>query len=119
MAKSKSWKVMPSLDVVQKAMAEVGEPKKVVLSVYFRQPYVLDDASGLKNAGAIVANFGASDTAMLDVLSGRYAPTGRLPFALPKTRAAVEEQYPDLPGYAETKDGALYEYGFGLRYGKR
>ena len=119
MSKAQSWEVSPGLDAVQAAMKEIGDPKKVVLNIYFRQPYVLDDASGLKNAGAILANFGMSDTALMDVLTGKVAPQGRMPFALPRTRAAVEEQKSDLPGYAETKDGALYDYGFGLTYARK
>ena len=119
MSKAASWEVSPGLDAVQAAMSEIGDAKKVVLNIYFRQPYVLDDASGLKNAGAILANFGMSDTALMDVLTGKVAPQGRMPFALPKTRAAVEEQKSDLPGYAETEDGALYDYGYGLTYARK
>lgn len=116
MESSQSWQVVPSLSTIQQVMAEVGDPSKVVLHVYFRQPFVLDDASGLRDAGAIVAGFGMSDTALMDVLSGAFAPQGRLPFALAGTRAAVEEQKSDLPGYDETADGALYPFGFGLTY---
>lgn len=116
MAAAKSRVMTPSLADIQAIMKEVGDPKKVVLNVYFRAPYVLDDASGLKNAGAIVAGFGVSDTALLEVLSGRFKPQGKMPFALPKTQQAVNEQQPDVPGYKETKDGALYPFGFGLTY---
>lgn len=119
MSKAASWEVSPGLDAVQAAMKEVGDPKKVVLNIYFRQPYVIDDASGLKKAGAILANFGMSDQALMDVLTGKVSPQGRMPFALPKTRAAVEEQKSDLPGYSETKDGALYDYGHGLTYARK
>ncbi|SMH50595.1 beta-glucosidase [Rathayibacter oskolensis] len=116
MSESESWQVTPSLDVVQQAMAEVGDPDKVVLNVYFRQPFVLDEASGLRDAGAIVAGFGSSPTALMDVLSGEYNPQGRMPFALAGTRAAVEQQYSDLAGYDETEDGVLFEFGHGLSY---
>jgi beta-glucosidase len=116
MSQSRSWQVVPSLSTIQQVMAEVGDPSKVVLHVYFRQPFVLDEASGLRDAGAIVAGFGISDTALLDVLSGTVAPQGKLPFALAGTRKAVEEQFTDLPGYDETTDGALYPFGFGLTY---
>jgi beta-glucosidase len=116
MESSKSWQVVPALTTIQQVMQEVGDPSKVVLQVYFRQPFVLDEASGLRDAGAIVAGFGISDTALLDVLSGRFAPQGKLPFALAGTRAAVQEQKSDLPGYDDTKDGALYPFGFGLTY---
>ena len=97
-------------------MSEIGDAKKVVLSVYFRAPYVLDDASGLKNAGAIVATFGVSDKAMMEVLSGNFKPQGKMPFALPKTLQAVYDQKSDRPGFDETTDGALYKFGFGLNY---
>lgn len=116
MSESESWQVVPSLGTIQQVMAEVGDPRKVVLQVYFRQPFVLDEASGLRDAGAIVADFGITDAAMLDVLSGRFAPQGRMPFALAGTREAVEQQYSDLPGYDETDDGALFPFGFGLTY---
>lgn len=118
MEEAESWTVRPSLRTVQEVMAEVGDPTKVVLDVYFRQPFVLDEESGLREAGAIVATFGISDTARLDVLSGRFAPQGRMPFALPATAAAVAEQLSDVPGYAGTADGALFEYGHGLTYGQ-
>lgn len=116
MEAAQSWEVSPSLNVVQQVMAEVGDPTKVVLDIYFRQPFVLDDASGLKNAGAIVADFGVRDDALFDVITGQQDFVGRMPFALPATVDAVLEQYSDLPGYAETRDGALYEYGYGLSY---
>ncbi|SNR57224.1 glycoside hydrolase family 3 protein [Blastococcus mobilis] len=116
MAQSQSWQVTPSLDTIKQVMAEIGDPSKVVLHVYFRQPFVLDEASGLRDAGAIVAGFGMSDRALLDVLSGKFAPQGRMPFALAGTRRAVEEQLSDLPGYRETTDGELFSFGHGLTY---
>lgn len=79
MAKARSRVMTPSLADIQAIKKEVGDPKKVVLNIYFRAPYVLDDASGLKNAGAIVAGFGVSDTALLEVLSGKFTPQGKLP----------------------------------------
>jgi beta-glucosidase len=116
MSQSESWQITPSLDTIRQVMEEVGDPNKVVLHVYFRQPFVLDEASGLRDAGAIVAGFGISDTALLDVLSGRFAPQGRMPFALAGTRRAIQEQYSDLSGYKETTDGELFSFGHGLTY---
>lgn len=116
MSNSESWEVTPTVDVIQQVMAEVGDPRKVVLDVYFRQPFVLDEASGLRDAGAIVADFGVRDETLLDVLTGEQDFRGRMPFALAGTPEAILEQYSDLPGYEETADGALYEYGHGLSY---
>jgi beta-glucosidase len=115
-AVAQSWTMTPSLADIQAAMREAGDPGKVVISIYFRNPYVLDDASGVKSAGALIATFGVSDGAQLDIISGHVKPQGRLPFALPKTIRSVLDQHPDAPGYAETKDGALFNFGHGLGY---
>ena len=110
-----SWEVTPSLDEVNAVMAEVGA-ENTVLDIYFRQPFVLDEASGLRDAGAILANFGNSTSALMDVVSGEFNPQGRMPFALAGTREAILQQNSDTPGYDETDDGALYPFGFGLSY---
>ncbi|MBP9905228.1 MAG: glycoside hydrolase family 3 C-terminal domain-containing protein [Rhodoferax sp.] len=116
MAAATSRSMYPTLADIKAIMTEIGDPKKVILSIYFRAPYVMDDASGLKNAGAILATFGVTDVAMMDVLSGKFKPQGKLPFALPRTLKAVQEQKSDLPGFDETTDGALYKFGYGLTY---
>lgn len=119
MAEAQSWEVTPSLATIQEVMAEVDDPSKVILHVYFRQPYVLDEASGLRDAGGIIAGFGMGDTALFDILSGKVSPQGRLPFALAGTSLAIREQFSDLPGYKETTDGELYPFGFGLTYSSK
>ncbi len=127
MSTATSRTMYPTLADIKAIMNEIGDPKKVVLSVYFRAPYVMDDASGLKNAGAILATFGVTDVAMMDVLSGKFKPQGKMPFALPNSLAAVQEQKSDYPGFDETQkangsDGALVlqgqrvKFGYGLTY---
>lgn len=114
MAAAKSWQISPSLADIQAVLAEIGDAKKVIISVYFRHPYVLDEASGVRGAGAIVANFGVSDAALMDVLTGKFKPQGKLPFALANNLEAVVANDPDAPGYP-AKD-TLYPFGFGLSY---
>ena len=113
MAKAKSWKVSPSVEDIQAVMREVG-PAKTVLAIYFRQPYVLDEASGFRSAGAILATFGVRDAAIMDVLTGRFKLTGKLPFALAANAQAVVRQASDAPGY--DRADTLFPFGFGLRY---
>lgn len=113
-AQSTSRTMTPSLADIQAVMAEIGDANKVVLCVYFRAPYVLDDASGAMNAGALVATFGVSDTALMEVLSGRFKPQGRMPFALANKLQAVIDNQPDVPGYPD-KD-TLFYFGHGLTY---
>ena len=62
---------------------------------------------------ALLANFGASDAALLDVIFGRFAPTGRLPFELPSSMKAVRAQKEDVP---HDSADPLFAFGHGLRY---
>jgi beta-glucosidase len=64
-------------------------------------------------AAGLLANFGANDAALLDVVFGRFAPTGKLPFELPSSMEAVRNQKEDLPYDSENP---LFEFGFGLTY---
>lgn len=112
MATSTSWEITPSLATLQAVMREVG-PGRTVLAIDFRNPYVLDEASGLLQAGALLAEFGGSDQALIELLRGRFQPQGRLPFALARTLQAVQQQAPDAPGYSP--GDTLFPFGFGLR----
>jgi len=113
MAKAKSWKISPSLEDIKTVMETVGA-EKTILSIDFRQPYVLDEASGILNAAGILATFGVSDAAVMDIIMGKFNPTGKLTYALAKTSAAVVKQAPDAPGYPE--EDTLFPFGFGLNY---
>ncbi|MGI9897695.1 glycoside hydrolase family 3 N-terminal domain-containing protein [Vibrio natriegens] len=110
MATAETWDISPSLAEIQQVMSTVGA-ENTVLSVYFRQPFVMDDASGLKNAGAILATFGSNDEALFDVLTGHFSPKGKLPFALANKAQAIVDQASDAPGYSE--GDTLYEFGYG------
>lgn len=113
MAKSKSWKLTPSLNDIQLIMKAVG-PEKTILSIDFRQPYVIDEACGFLNAGAILATFGVTDAAVLDIIFGKFKPTGKLPYALANKAKAIIDQDPDAPGYP--KEDTLFPFGHGLTY---
>ncbi|MEX5748039.1 glycoside hydrolase family 3 N-terminal domain-containing protein [Massilia sp. X63] len=113
MAASESWQISPSLADIQAVMREVGA-ERTVLAIYFRQPYVLDEASGFRKAGAVLATFGVTDLALLDVVSGRFKPQGKLPFALANKLEAIVNKQSDVPGYPAAD--TLYPYGFGLGY---
>ncbi|MGW2274398.1 glycoside hydrolase family 3 protein [Streptomyces yangpuensis] len=64
-----------------------------------------------ERAAALVADYGASDSALLDVAFGRAAAEGRLPFELPRSMAAVAASRPDVPN--DTHD-PVFPHGHGL-----
>jgi beta-glucosidase len=64
-----------------------------------------------EQAAAVIAGFGASDGAVLDLVFGRFAAGGRLPLELPSSMEAVERQAPDLPHDSE---GPTFAFGAGL-----
>jgi beta-glucosidase len=65
-----------------------------------------------RKAGVLGA-FGASDTAVLDVVFGKARPTGKLPFDLPSDMPSVMAQAADVPFDI---DDPLFRFGFGLTY---
>ena len=83
-----------------------------VLVLHLERPAVIPEL--VEECAAILAVFGSADEAVLDVLFGRSAPEGRLPFELPSSMAAVRAQKPDLPG--DSSD-PLFRFGHGLSYG--
>ncbi len=82
-----------------------------VVDIYLDRPAVIPEIAA--GSAALLANFGASDAALLDVVFGRAAPGGRLPFELPSSMAAVLRQHPDVPYDSEDP---LFPFGHGLAY---
>ena len=82
----------PAYEALKTAKA-AGKP--AVLAIFLDRPAILTNV--LDKTSAILANFGASDAAVFDVILGRAKAKGRLPFELPSSMAAVEKQDSALP----------------------
>jgi beta-glucosidase len=93
------------------AFKSVSSTVPTVVTVYLDRPAILTPLQA--GARALIANFGVSDEALIDVLTGRGRPGGKLPFELPSSMEAVAAQRPDMP-----HDSArpLYPFGFGRSY---
>jgi beta-glucosidase len=112
---------LTGVDVAKVKQIEAAKP--TVLVINFINPWVIDEVE--PGAAAVLATFDVKAEALLDVLRGRFNPTGKLPLTIPANQAAVEKNAPDVPGYAESFDYAYknrakdkYLFGFGLSYGK-
>ena len=66
-----------------------------IVVVYLDRPAILTALQPL--AKTLIGEFGVSDGALFDVLTGKVRPTGRLPFELPRSMEAVNAQLSDVP----------------------
>ncbi len=96
-------------DPAFEALSKAGAKVPTVLAIFLDRPAVLTNV--LDKAAVVLANFGASDAAVLDVVLGRATARGKLPFELPRSMEAVEAQDPALPD--DSKD-PLFPYGAGI-----
>lgn len=97
----------PRLDEILRLLDAV--PTIVVIRL--ERPAVVPEIS--ERAHALLADYGADDRAVLDVLFGRSAPEGRLPFQLPRSMAEVAAGNPDQP---QQSTDPVHAFGHGLHY---
>lgn len=82
-----------------------------VVDIYLDRPAVIPEIK--EKCAGLVANFGAEDAAVLDVVFGKFNPEGKLPFEMPSSMDAVRKQKEDVPYDSENP---LFSFGYGLRY---
>jgi beta-glucosidase len=82
-----------------------------IVSVYLDRPAILTNVRD--KVAALIGDFGSSDAALLDALTGVAPPQGKLPLELPSSMAAVEAQAEDAP---HDSDKPLYPIHYGLTY---
>ena len=102
---------------------DIQKTVPTITAVNMTNPWVLDEIE--PNAAALISTFGTKAEAIVDVIRGKYNPTGELPFALPASMEAVNNEIGDIPSFAPEEDssysyvnksGDAYKYGFGLSY---
>lgn len=102
------------LDFKGEAKAEILallQKVPTIVVLYLDRPAVIPEISSM--AKGLLADYGASDTAVLDVIFGKAKPEGKLPFELPSSMEAVRHQKEDVPYDSENP---LFAFGYGLRY---
>jgi beta-glucosidase len=114
-------------DEMLDALVEVGKP--IALVVETGRPLALTSAHE-KVAALMVAWHPGTEgrTALAEVLTGQFAPSGKLPMTFPRSVGQVPISYNDLPtsrpstgdryttGYVDEKPTPLYPFGHGLSY---
>lgn len=99
--------------VIQTKQLMKGKP--VIVSLLLSNPAVVGEFE--REANAIIANFGAQEQAIMDILTGAAEPGGLLPFQMPAHMKTVEEQLEDVPHDMEVyidSAGHAYDFAYGL-----
>ena len=102
-----NWDVLDNI----KKIAASGKPTVVIVNM--DRPVILTEF--IDDVQAVFGAFGASDRAILDLVYGKAAPAGKLPFDLPSDMVSVMSQAADVPFDMEDP---LFKFGFGLTYSR-
>lgn len=94
----------------------MGE-KPVIVVLPCQKPVVMGEFESY--ADAILVSFGVEPQAYLDIISGRYEPSGLLPVQFPADMTTVELQCEDSPRdmkcYTDS-EGNSYDFAFGMNW---
>jgi len=97
---------------------KISAKKPTVLVINYTNPWVINEVynQDTKNVAGVLATFGTTPDALLDVITGKFNPSGKMPFSTPVSDQAVENQKEDMPGYMEGEGYALFNYDEGISY---
>jgi beta-glucosidase len=93
--------------------------KPTILAINYTNPWVISEIYNDKtkpNITGILATFGTTQDALLDVITGKFIPVGKMPFSTPVSEEQAQNQKADVPGYMEGPDYALFHFDEGLSY---
>jgi len=99
----------------------LSSKKPTILAMNYTNPWVIDEIYNEKtinNIKGVIATFGTTNEALLDIVLGKFNPSGKMPFTTPVSEAAVEKQLSDVPGYLKGSAYALFKFDEGLSYKK-
>lgn len=104
------------LQTILDTKKQMGNKPVVVIVNVFR-PLVFKEFEPYVDA--ILLRFNINEQPALDVVSGRYEPSGLLPLQMPANMETVERQNEDVPFDMEChrdSEGNTYDFGFGLNW---
>ena len=96
------------------AFAELLKASRTTPCIFIttlERPLILTEV--MPHATAVLGDFGIADKPLLDLLKGALVPSGHLPFELPSSALAVEQQKSDVP---DDSAQPLFPRGFGMHF---
>ena len=104
------------LDILLRAR-EMMREKPVIAVIDVSNPMVFNEFE--KYMDGIIIRFGGSVQSVLDIVSGKFEPSGLLPIQMPANMTTVEKQQEDVPYDMECHidtEGNTYDFAFGLNW---
>ncbi len=92
-------------------LLKIIQSKPTITVINLQRPAVIPSIN--KFSKALIADFSSQDNVILDLIIGKFSPTGKLPFELPSSMDEVLQQKEDLP--YDTKN-PLYKFGAGIGF---
>ena len=85
--------------------------KKTITIITVDRPPVIPDIA--EASAALIVDFNNEEDQILDLIYGKFSPSGKLPIEFPSSMQAVKNQKEDLP---YDSDEPLFPFGAGLGY---
>jgi beta-glucosidase len=98
-------------DKEEARLLKIIQSKPTITIINLQRPAVIPGIN--KYTKALIADFSSQDNVILDLIMGKFKPTGKLPFELPSSMEEVLKQKEDMP--YDTKN-PLYKFGAGIGY---
>lgn len=122
LSKQPSISIGPDTSIHNKSrMIEIQKTVPTITVINFSSPWLIQEIE--PNAAAVIGTFGVKTEALIDIIRGKFNPTGKLPLTIPASQEAVANEKMDVPGFDEAPSyvyqahsGDKYDYGFGLSY---
>lgn len=98
-------------DKEEARLLKIIQSKPTITVINLQRPAVIPGIN--KYSKALIADFSSQDNVIIDLIMGKFKPTGKLPFELPSSMEEVLKQKEDMP--YDTKN-PLYKFGAGIGY---
>ena len=104
------------MELVIATKKQMGD-KPVIVAVTTNNPFVMSEIEPY--ADAIFLTFDVEKQVILDLISGKYEPSGLLPMQMPADMVTVEHQFEDTPHDMECykdSEGHTYDFAYGMNW---
>ena len=91
--------------------------KPVIVSLNMTNPTIVGEFEN--KVDAILADFGSQTQALMDIITGKFNPSGLLPFNMPLNMETVEKQCEDVPHDMDVyvdEENHTYSFAYGMDF---